>query len=137
MLTQRYIDDLTYEIVGCIIEVHKYLGPGLLESVYEKAFIRELELKGLTYKAQLTLPIEYKGIVLSGALRIDILIENIMLMELKAVEAILPVHEAQLLTYMKLMKIPKGILVNFNCANIVNEGKRTFVNEWYSSLPKS
>jgi GxxExxY protein len=116
--------------------VHKYLGPGLLESVYEKSFMRELELRRFNCKAQLLLPIEYKGIVLEGALRTVVLVENLILVELKAVESLLPVHEAQLLTYMKLMKKPKGILVNFNCTNIFKEGQKTFVNEWYARLLK-
>lgn len=135
-LTQKYIDELTYAIIGCAIEVHKYLGPGLMESVYEKCFVRELSLQDLNYFRQLLVPVEYKGMQLEGELRLDVLVEDIILVELKAIEALLPVHEAQVLTYMKLMQKPKGILINFNCMNIFKEGQKTFVNELYAALPK-
>lgn len=134
IITQKYLDKLTYDIIGCAIEVHKYLGPGLLESVYETALLREFDLQGISYKTQVRLPIDYKGIILENALRIDVLIEDIVLIELKALENLLPVHEAQILTYMKLLKKPKGILINFNCANIFREGQKTFVNEYYNAL---
>jgi GxxExxY protein len=135
-VTQKYLDELTYEIIGCGIEVHKQLGPGLLESVYEKCFARELALKKLNFKTQLWVPIEYKGLSIEADLRLDILVEDLILVELKSVEAILPVHHAQVLTYMKLLKKPKGILINFNCTNIFKEGQKTFVNEYYAELPR-
>jgi len=135
-LTQKYIDELTYGIIGCAIEVHKYLGPGLMESVYEKCFVRELFLQDLNYSRQLLVPVEYKGMQLEGELRLDVLVEDIILVELKAIDGLLPVHEAQVLTYMKLMQKPKGILINFNCMNIFKEGQKTFVNELYAALPK-
>jgi GxxExxY protein len=135
-ITQKYLDELTYKIVGCAIEVHKYLGPGLLESVYEKCFAKELLLKTIGFKSQLWLPIEYKGLQIEAELRLDFLIEDIILVELKAIEGILPVHEAQVLTYMKLMQKPKGILINFNCTNIFKEGQKTFVNDFYAALLK-
>ncbi len=98
IITKSYLDELTYKIIGCAIEVHKQLGPGLLESV-------------------------------------DVLVEDLIIVELKAMDGILPVHEAQLLTYMKLLQKPKGIRINFNCTNIFKDGQKTLVNEYYASLP--
>jgi GxxExxY protein len=116
--------------------VHKQLGPGLLESVYEKCFNRELMLKGLKFQNQLWVPVEYKGVSLEADLRLDVLVEDLILVELKAIEGLLPVHHAQVLTYMKLLRKPKGVLINFNCTNIFKEGQKTFVNEHYAELPK-
>ncbi|MEO5595125.1 MAG: GxxExxY protein [Chitinophagaceae bacterium] len=136
MVTQRYLNELSYKIIGCAIEVHKHLGPGLLESVYEKCFIKELSLKALEYKTQLWLPVSYKGLQLEAELRLDVLVENNILVELKAIDVVLPVHHAQVMTYMKLMQKPKGMLINFNCTNIFKEGQKTFVNELYKALPE-
>ena len=135
-VTQKYINEITYEVIGCAIEVHKHLGPGLLESVYEKCFRKELTLRSLEYQTQQWVPIEYKGLLLEAELRLDIIVKDLLLVELKAIESILPVHEAQVLTYMKLMQKPKGILINFNCVNIYKEGQKTFVNELFAVLPK-
>jgi GxxExxY protein len=136
MTTQRYIDQLTFKIIGCAIEVHKQLGPGLLESVYESCFAHEMFLQGLDFKTQMLLPIQYKGLFIESSLRVDLLVEDLILVELKSVEALLPVHEAQVLTYLKIMQKPKGILLNFNCTNIFKNGQKTFVNHYYSALPK-
>ena len=133
--TQQYIDELTYKIIGCAIEVHKQLGPGLLESVYEQCFIRELSLQGLNHKTQMWIPLFYKGLQLETQLRLDVLVEDLILVELKAVEYLIAIHDAKLLTYMKLMNKPKGILINFNCINIFKEGQKTFVNQLYADLP--
>ena len=119
--TQQYIDELTYKIIGCAIEVHKQLGPGLLESVYEQCFIRELSLQGLNHKTQIWIPVFYKGLRLETQLRLDVLVEDLIVVELKSVEYLLSVHDAKLLTYMKLMKRPKGILINFNCFKSTTE----------------
>ena len=135
-ITQKYLDELTFKIIGCAIEVHKELGPGLLESVFEKCFIRELALQNIAYKTQLWVPIEYKGLQLDADLRLDVLVEDLILVELKAIDGLLPVHQAQVLTYMKLLKKPKGVLINFNCTNIFKEGQKTLVNEYYRALPK-
>lgn len=135
-MTQSYLNDLTYKVIGCAIEVHKYLGPGLLESVYEKCFQKELSLKNIDFETQLYVPVEYKGIKLDTELRLDFIVENLLIVELKAVENISPIHEAQILTYMRLMQKPKGILINFNCINIFKKGQKTFVNELFASLPK-
>jgi GxxExxY protein len=137
LITQKYIDDLTYKIVGCAIEVHRYLGPGLLESVYEKCFLRELSLKNLNYQQQRWVRMDYKGDIFDAELRYDVLIEDLILVELKSVECLAPIFDSVLLSYMKLMKKPKGILINFNSVNIYKDGRKTFVNEYYAALPKS
>lgn len=136
MLTQNYINKLTYEIIGAAIEVHKYLGPGLLESVYIKCLMKELGLRSLKFQTQVYTPVNYKGFSLETELRLDILVEDVIIIEVKALEGILPVHEAQLLTYMKLLRKPKGILINLNCVNIFKEGQRTMVNDLFAALPK-
>ncbi len=133
-LTQKYLDNLSYKIIGCAIEVHKVLGPGLLESIYEKCFLRELEIRGIDAISQRRIQMEYKGLVFGANLRFDVLVEDLIVVELKAVESVLPVHESILLTYMKLLSKPKGIIINFNCINIFENGQKTFVNELYGSL---
>jgi GxxExxY protein len=134
-MTKKYLDELTYQIIGAGIEVHKNIGPGLLESVYHKCLKQEFFLRGLDYKSEFIVPVEYKGIEVEADLRCDFLIENAIVVELKEVDSILPIFEAQLLTYMKLLKIPKGILINFNCANLFKDGQQTFVNEYFRLLP--
>ncbi len=136
IVTQKEIDDLTYTIIGCAIEVHKILGPGLLESVYEKCLLRELNLRGYQSKSQQRIPLEYKGLSLDAELRYDMLVEDLVIVELKAIDGILPIHEAILLTYMKMLLKPKGIIINFNCTNIFKYGQKTMVNEIYAKLPK-
>jgi GxxExxY protein len=106
--------NLTGTIIAAAIEVHRHFGPGLLESVYEWALIRELELRGLTVGAQKLVAIEYKGAVREEPLRFDLLVEGCVLVELKAVESVLPIHKAKLLSYMKLLGIPLGLLLNFH-----------------------
>jgi len=135
-IAKSHLNDLSYKIVGGAIEVHKHLGPGLLESAYHECLKQEFYLRGISYKSQLFVPINYKGIVLAVDYRLDFLVEDGIVVELKAMEGILPVHEAQLLTYMKLLQKAKGILINFNCANIVKEGTKQMVNEYFSSLPE-
>ncbi|MDP4263164.1 MAG: GxxExxY protein [Bacteroidota bacterium] len=134
-ITKKYLDELTYKVIGCAIEVHKQLGPGLIESVYEKCFAKELELKGLQYKRQLWVPLEYKGMEIKTELRLDVLVEDILCVELKANEEFLPIHDSILLTYMRMLLKPKGILINFNCVNIFKEGQRTLVNDLFAALP--
>ena len=135
MLTKKLLDELTYEIIGCAIEVHKALGPGLLESIYEKCLVKELLLKDLITVSQLKVPINYRGLELEADLRLDILVENLIVVEVKAVEKINPLYEAQVLSYMRLHEKPKGIIINFCCRNIFKEGQKTFVNDLYSLLP--
>ena len=134
MMSKKDLDALSYLVIGCAIEIHKELGPGLLESVYETCFLDELKGKELFFQSQLVLPILYKGKNLETSLRLDVLVEEILIVELKSVETIVPIHQAQLLTYMKLLEKPKGIIINFNCTNIFKEGQKTLVNEYYSFL---
>ncbi len=135
MLTKAYLDKLTREVIGAAIEVHKEMGPGLLEKVYHKCMERELDLRGIKYTSEQIVPINYKGEDLESDLRADLLVENCLIVELKAVLEIKPIFEAQILSYMKLTKKSKGILINFTVTNIFKEGQKTFVNELFRSLP--
>lgn len=112
-LTKKYLNNLTYQVIGCAIEVHKHLGPGLLESVYEKCFLRELSLRGIANKSQICVPLEYKGLFLDAELRLDVLVEDILCVELKAQEGLLPIHDAILLSYMQMLQKPKVSLLIF------------------------
>jgi len=107
-------DKLSNKIIGCALEVHRNLGPGLLESTYEQCFAHEFRLVNIPFKLQHPLPVKYKGIKLDCGYRIDILVDNSIIVELKSVDKILPIHQAQLLTYMKLSGISIGLLMNFN-----------------------
>ena len=113
-----------------------WLGPGLLESVYEKCLVQVLKEKGLTVSYQQKMPVFFHGIYLECELRYDIMVEESIIVEIKAIDYLLPIHEAQLLTYLKLTQKPKGILLNFNCVNIIKEGQKTLVTELFSKLPK-
>lgn len=134
-MTKSYLDNLTYKIIGAVIEVHKNLGPGLLESVYQTCLEHEFILQGINFISQPIVPINYKGKELESLLRCDFLVSNNIVIELKSVEIVKPIFQAQLLTYMKLLEAPKGILINFNCKNIFKEGQQTFVNEYFNLLP--
>ncbi len=134
MITQKYINDLSYRIIGCAIEVHKQLGPGLLESVYETCLIDELKNSGLSVKSQVYVPINYKGKDLGGILKLDLLVEDLIIVEEKAVEVMIPVYKAQLLSYLRLTGKPKGLLINFFCENI-KEQLVSLVTEEYAKLP--
>ncbi len=114
------INQLTYQIIGCAYEVHKTLGPGLLESTYETCLCYESEKAEIKYEKQKELIINYKGVRLDNGYRIDILVENDIIIELKSVEALLPVHTAQIMTYIKLSKKRIGLLINFNVTNLQN-----------------
>ena len=107
-------DPRTSPIIGAAIEVHRHLGPGLLESAYEQCLCHELHLRGLNFKCQVELPVSYKGIKLDCGYKIDVIVNDEVVLELKAVEKLLPVHEAQLLTYMRLTDKRVGLLINFN-----------------------
>jgi GxxExxY protein len=108
------LNEVTGKIVDAAYEVHSNLGPGLIENIYETCLIYELTQRGLSFERQKTLPIKYKEVSLENALRIDLLVEDSIVVELKSVEKLLPVHEAQLLTYLKLIKSRLGLLINFN-----------------------
>ncbi|MEL6658527.1 MAG: GxxExxY protein [Bacteroidota bacterium] len=134
MLTKRFLNDLVYQVNGAAIEVHRALGPGLLESVYHNCMKHELGLRGLGFVSELIVPVQYKGVDLQTSLRCDFFVEGCLVVELKSVAHVLPVHEAQLLTYLKLLEAPEGLLINFNVSNIFKEGQRTFVTELYREL---
>jgi GxxExxY protein len=134
MITQKYLDDLTYEIIGSAIEVHKTMGRGLLESVYHQCMKEELSHRKINFFTEMKVPIIYKTKELTTDFRCDLFIENCLVVELKSVLEMNSIFEAQLLTYMKLLKAPKGIIINFNCFNIFKEGQKTFVNEYFKLL---
>ncbi len=135
-LTKKSVDALCYEIIGAAIEVHKHLGSGLLEKVYEKCLIHELRSRGFEVETQQSICVEYKGEMIDCELRYDLLVENTVVVELKAITTMIPLFDAQLMSYMKLLKKPKGILLNFHCTNIFKEGQKTFINNFYKSLPE-
>ena len=121
-----YEENLTRQIIGAAIEVHRYLGPGLLESVYEECLCRELELRNLAFERQKSLPLEYKGMSLNCGYRVDIMVGNSVILELKCVESIAPVHEAQLLTYLRLSGRKVGLILNFY-ATVMKDGIKRLV----------
>ena len=133
-MTKTYLKDLIYQVNGCAIEVHKHLGPGLLESVYHTCLKKELTIRGFEFQIELTIPVNYKGLELETGLRCDLLVEKSLVVELKAIEKVLPIHEAQILTYMKLLEVPIGLTLNFNVTHIFKEGQKTYVNERYRYL---
>ena len=122
-------DPLSYKIIGCAMEVYNTLGPGLLEAAYEKALIHELELNGLSIASQVPVEMNYKGVNLGEGLRLDLLVEDSIIIELKSVEELKPVHYKQLLTYLKLMDKRIGLLINFNVYDF-REGIKRVVNEF-------
>ena len=134
MVTQKYINGISYKIIGCAIEVHKQLGPGLLESVYESCFIDELQSEGISVRSQIYVPLIYKGKDLGGHLKLDLLVEDLIIVENKAVEIMIPLYQAQLLSYLKLAGKPKGLLINFNAVNI-KEQLVSLVTEEFARLP--
>jgi len=119
-------DELSGRVIGCAIEVHKNLGPGLLESTYERCLSYELTAAGLKHTTQKELPIDYKGLNINAGYRIDLIVEDGIIVELKSIEKVLPIHEAQLLTYMKLAGINVGLLINFNVKKL-KDGIKRFV----------
>ena len=135
MVTQEYINKTSYKIIGCAIEVHSHLGPGLLESVYETCLIEELKNAGLSVQSQINIPIYYKGKDIGGTLKLDILVNDLIIIELKAVEQMIPLYKAQLLSYLKLTNKPKGLLLNFNSENIKKQ-LISLVTEEFGKLPK-
>lgn len=134
MITQAYITDLTYTINGACIEVHKILGPGLLESVYHKCLEEEFRLRNINFQSELKIPIIYKGKEINCEFFCDFLIEDLIVLELKSVSSITDIHKAQIINYINLMKKPKGILVNFKVKNLYHDGQETFVNKYYETL---
>ncbi len=120
-------DELSREVIGAAIEVHRTLGPGLLESIYEKCLMREIELRGLNAARQQQVTIEYKGIKFEEILKCDILVEGCLLLELKAVEETAPIHKAQVISYLKLLDVPLGLLINFHETRLVDGVSRLYL----------
>lgn len=133
-MTKKYITQLSYDVIGCAIVVHKNLGPGLLESIYQKCLVYELKKKGMSVIQQLNVPVIYDGFTMDVDLRLDILVNDLIIVELKASETLHPVYDAQLLTYMKLLQKPQGLLINFHTDNLTKSYK-PFVNEYFRLLP--
>jgi GxxExxY protein len=121
--------DITYDIIGCAYEVHKFLGPGLLESVYHKALMQELTLKGFKVTSEVPISIMYKGVCVGEELKADIVVNDSVIIELKSVENLQPVHYKQLLTYLRLLDCPIGLLINFNTV-LLKEGIHRIVNNY-------
>ena len=117
---------LAWKVIGCAIAVHKALGPGMLESTYDDCMALEFEFVGLPFARQVRAPIVYRGVALPRAYRVDFLIDASLVLELKAVECLMPVHDAQVLTYLKLLKLRQGLLINFNVTRLV-DGLRSFL----------
>ena len=134
MLTKRRITEISSEIIRCAIEVNKFKGPGLLESVYEECFILELNDAGLKVQSQIYFPMTYKGRILKNKFKIDLLVEDTIVVELKAVEIVIPLYRYQLLTYMNLSNKVKGLLINFNTENI-SKDLVSMVTKEYFDLP--
>lgn len=119
-------DDLSQRVIGCAISVHRELGPGLLESAYEQCLAHELQLNEIPFALQKLMPVDYKGVLIDCGYRLDLLVDGRLIVELKAVAAIEPIHEAQLLTYLKLARVETGLLINFNVP-LLRDGIKRFV----------
>jgi len=136
MITQSYLTDLTYKINGACIEVHKVLGPGLLESIYHQCLKEELSIRNIEFKSEFKVPVVYKEKLVDCVFFCDFLVEDLIVIELKSVVQLAEIHRAQLINYINLLKMPKGILINFNVKNLYYDGQETFVNKYYEMLPK-
>lgn len=123
-------NEVTREIIGAAMRIHSALGPGLLESAYRVCLCRELELSGLTYQAEVALPITYKGVVVDAGYRIDLIVEDAVIVELKASTRTTPVQESQLLSYLRLGEKPVGLLINFHVAHL-RDGIKRMVNNFH------
>ncbi len=135
IFSKKEVDELTYEINGSLIEVHRRVGPGLLESVYHKCLMQELEIRKIKFESELQVAVEYKGVILSTELKCDLLIEKNIVLELKSAKEMLPIFIAQTLTYMKLLKAPRGIVTNFSVSNLMHHGYKLLASEYYTLLP--
>jgi len=125
--TERQENDISEKIIGAAIEVHKKLGPGLLESAYEECLCCEMQLRGIEFERQVPLSLKYKGVVLDCGYRLDLLVEDKVIVEIKSVEGLEPIHEAQMLTYLKLRNAWLGLIINFNVI-MLKDGVRRLVN---------
>jgi GxxExxY protein len=129
-------DKLTETIIGAAIEVHRELGPGLLESAYRQCLCHELALREVAFKFEVDLPVRYKGVLLDCGYRLDLLVEDLVVVEVKTVERIIPVHDAQLLTYLKLSQRPIGLLMNFHTP-VLKDGLKRIVNNYQERQHRS
>jgi GxxExxY protein len=134
-MTKAEVTQLSYDIIGCAIKVHKELGPGLLESVYEMCLAYELREKGFLVSQQISTKINYGKIEIETPLKVDLLVNDTIVIEIKTVESLLPVHQAQLMTYMKILKKPQGLLINFYTDNIT-KSMIPLINEYFAKLPE-
>lgn len=134
MITQKYITDLTYKINGACIEVHRILGAGLADIVYHKALEKEFQIRNINFKSEFYIPVFYKGKKLECDFKCDFLIEDLIVLEIKAVSEISDIHKFQVLNYMNLLKVPKGVLINFNVKNLYHHGQETFINQYYNEF---
>lgn len=134
LINDPAINTLTRKIIGAAIEVHKHLGPGLLESIYVACLVMELRTAELAVLTKLSVPVIYKGVQLSPRLELDIVVSDTVVVEVKAIEALAPVHEAQLLTYLKLARYPIGLLINFNVP-LLKDGVSRVINTLRPSVP--
>ncbi|MBQ8272961.1 MAG: GxxExxY protein [Bacteroidaceae bacterium] len=125
----RNLDELSYRVIGCAMEVHNVLGAGLLESVYEQALIHELTTNGIQVKNQVDIDVYYKGKIITNGLRLDLLVEDSLIVELKTVEELKPIHHKQLQTYLRVMDKRVGLLINFNTVNL-RDGIKRIVNKY-------
>ena len=133
--TKNSVNQCAYNIVGCAIEVQRFMGPGLLESIYEECLAFELRQVGFDIKRQFSIPVFYKEKLLKKNFVVDLIVNDLIIVELKTVTEILPIHKAQLLTYMKLTQKPKGLIINFNTKNLVDHGLVPLVNNIFEQLP--
>ncbi|KFF22318.1 GxxExxY protein [Chryseobacterium sp. JM1] len=132
-MTKAEVTQLSYDIIGCAIKVHKELGPGLLESVYELCLAYELKERGFFVDQQISTKINYGKFEIETPLKVDLLVNNTIIIEIKTVESLLPVHQAQLMTYMKILKKPQGLLINFYTDNIT-KSMIPLINEYFTKL---
>ena len=133
-MTKKEVTQLSFEVVNSAIRVHKELGPGLLENVYQECMEYDLERRWFQIESQKIIPISFEGLNTSSILRVDLFVENTIVVELKSVDHLLQVHTAQLLTYMRLLKAPQGLLINFYVDKITN-GYKPYVNNFFNELP--
>lgn len=134
-MTKTELNQLSCDIIACAITMHKALGPGLLESVYERCIVHELKLKGLDVQQQVKVPISYKGIRLDSSIKADLWINKQIVVELKTVKQLHPIHQAQTLSYMRLLNSPKGMIINFFCEKITDKAIH-LANDIFEELPK-
>jgi GxxExxY protein len=132
-LEREWFEKTAKDVVDCCIAVHKQMGPGLLESIYEDCLMKEFELRGIAAKRQVTVPLVYKGHKLSKDFKIDILVEDEIILELKAAEELSPIYVAQIISYLKLADKRLGFLVNFNVP-LMKQGIQRFVNKYYETV---